>query len=182
MASDDSPAPGDPAAARAKAQSLGKWISLWASKRRKITSLSILSPDGAPASSSAESAKLLYLHWKEVFSLKPVNLGTASITLGALVQPCPPGINWTPSFDSFFAWLCSKKDTGGCGPDGIPYSFWALAPLPYARAIYDHYLALCDGDPPQITSTIRRLFFLLRGRKMLTSPTNSRGLLAKRDP
>ena len=109
----------NPQAAKARAQALGKWISLWSSKRRKICALAILDANGNPADSNAGSAKLLYDHWSQVFAAKPVNLFTAKASISQYIQVAPSNIDWDPTFVTFFGLLILRKDTG-CGPDGIP--------------------------------------------------------------
>ena len=119
-------------------------------KEEENSSLTILGPDGAPASSQEESAKFLFDHWAGVFSPRPVKLNIARLVLEPFIQLAPDDIDWDPTFQVFYAALVLRKDTGA-GPDGIPYSFWSLAPLELSKAIFDNYLALKRGDPPTVS-------------------------------
>ena len=155
--------PDDPGKRHSAAQ-LGRWIALWSSKRRKICSLSILGPDGTPATTREQSAKYLFDHWSEVFRDKPVNLGTAWAAISTFIQRVPDDINWDPCFERFYEALCARKDTGA-GPDGIPYSFWSLAPMEFARAIYDNYVSLKQGGSPAPDFNDSKVVFPAKGKE-----------------
>ena len=72
-------------------------------------------------------------------------MGTANFVLNDFIQKAPEDVVWHVDFDTFFSALTVRPDSG-CGPDGVPYSFWSLAPLEFSKAIYDNYLALKDGQ------------------------------------
>ena len=129
-----------------RANALASWVSLWASKRRKICSLAIESPDGIPASSPMQSATYLKQWCDEVFSSKDVNLHTASFMLSPFIQSCPNDINWDFSYDEFLEMIISRRDTG-YGPDGFVYSVWSTVPEPISRTIFDFYESIkSDGE------------------------------------
>ena len=153
----------DKDSAARKTNALSPWIALWSSKRRKVCSFFILGPDGQPASCAADSAKFLYDHWSAVFSEKPVNLTTAFLAISDFIQKCPSNIEWDLNFEKFCDRLIMRKDTG-CGPDGLPYSFWSLAPIPFAKGIFDVYDELKSGGPPTLEFNSAKVVFPPKGK------------------
>ena len=103
--------------------SLCSWLSLWASKRRKIRSIIILTPEGLQPASMEDSVQNLHDHWSRVFEGKPVNLAVADASIGPFIQTAPDGITWFQSFETLLDLIVARRNTGN-DPDGS--SLWLL--------------------------------------------------------
>ena len=102
---------------------LGQYLSLWASRRKKIANLSISHEDGRISTSTEEAALFLSDHWAPKFQQLPISLPLALAALKDIIPICPPCIDPVVSFDLF----CDRIDKlidSGTGCDSMIYSCW----------------------------------------------------------
>ena len=154
----------DKARFKERMNKLSKYLSLWASKRRKITNLAILRDDGSIATSTEDSAKALGEYWEPQFSEPEVSIALAKLALQNFVSPCPSGIEFTISFEVFEERISALIDSG-VGVDTLVYSCWKFCHQDSRRALYNVYLFLLDHKSDNIDFLLSRLVFIQKGKE-----------------
>jgi endonuclease/exonuclease/phosphatase family metal-dependent hydrolase len=119
--------------------------SAWAPRRRKVSTFSVLNPDGTAAGSNDAAGQLLLNHWSGVFREKPCS-HEAQQTLLAYVVPCPTDVEWNIDRGQFIDIALRARDSAP-GPDGLPYSAWSNADPRTLNLIFDAYSELVAGRP-----------------------------------
>ena len=147
---------------------LGQYLSLWASKRRKISNLAILSDDGTVSSSTEESASALSAYWSPKFEAQSVTIALARIAIKQHVIPCPTGVDPVISFETF----CERIDClidSGTGVDTMVYSCWKYCHERSRAALYDVYIFCSSIDSVMLIFFFLALSLSRRARSLVTS-------------
>ena len=143
---------------------LSKYLALWASKRRKVSSLAILKDDGSISSSTEDAAASLGRYWEPQFSEKEVSIKLAKLALKSHIIPCPSGIEVTLSFETFEERIGALVDSG-VGIDTLLYSCWKHCHQSSRLALYNVYLFLLENDSDHLDFLTSRLVFIQKGKE-----------------
>jgi len=129
---------------------LSAWMSLWASKRRSISTLQIVDEDGVVCTSAECCAHALLKYWGPIMREKPVRLDLAKLALVNFICVWLDDLTYEVSFDHFGLLLDSLLDSG-VGIDSFPYSCWRFALDAFTKCLYDCYLFIMDHKVPHDT-------------------------------
>ena len=154
----------DKARYKERMDKLGKYLSLWAAKRRKIYSLAIQREDGTVTSSTEESADVLGCFWEKQFVEPKVSIALAQAALRNFILPCPLGIQVTSSFEQFEERIGALVDSG-VGVDTFVYSCWKHCHQSSRHALYNVYLFLLEHDSENTDFLLSRIVFIQKGKE-----------------
>ena len=132
---------------KARRRSLHRRLTARSPKRKRVKGLDILDDDGAPITDAEKATDEVHRHWSWFFARRPGDpearerlLGRAARFQGDL-RPIP--------FADFCGIVTPRKDSAP-GPDGIPFSAWAVPIAELHECLYSCYLQMCGGRlPPQ---------------------------------
>jgi hypothetical protein len=145
----------------AKKETLRRRAAAWAPRRRTAKALAILDPQGLPAASFSEGARLLRDFWTPAFTGRDTDLAIFD-SFAAFVQEAPEDITWEIDFGDFQQILMQMGDSAP-GPDGISYAALQAAPPSIHRFLYDCYLDVLRGVPLPASFNESFLIFLPKG-------------------
>ena len=155
----------DSDAKRIKLNRLGQCLTLWASRRRKITNLVIVGDSGDVSDSAPSAANILGTFWQPRFLEQKVYLNLARIAIREHIQKYNGSQSHIISFDAFCERIFVLRDSGvGC--DSLLYSCWIFCHEDARLALYKFYLHLHDFDlkPEEEVFLDSRLVFIQKGR------------------
>ena len=108
-------------AKRIKLNRLGQYLTLWASRRRKISNLVIVDDNGSVSDSAPSAAGMLSAHWSPKLLEQKVHLALARIAISEHIQKYDNSQSHVISFDVFCEGISFLKDSRvGC--DSLLYS------------------------------------------------------------
>jgi len=142
---------------------LSQYLSLWASKRRKVTQLSIIKPNGEISSSSEDASLALSNYWAPRLAETPVSLALARVALDGHIACCPSDIDPVVPFDQYEDRVNSLIDSG-VGTDTLLYSCWQYCHPAARLALYACYMFLLDHALPDVSFLLSRLIFIQKGK------------------
>ena len=155
----------DSEAKRVKINRLGQYLTLWASRRRKITNLVIVDDNGAVACNASESAHALGVFWDPKFQEQKIHLSLARIALKEHIPTFGHDLTYILPYDCFCERISKLRDSGvGC--DSLLYSCWRYCHEEARSALYSFYVHLFDNNlaDSEVDFLTSRLVFIQKGR------------------
>jgi len=155
----------DSDAKRVKLNRLGQYLSLWASRRRKISNLAIVDDDGIVAGSASESALVLENYWKPCFKEQGVSLALARLALKDHISRVDDDIDYVVPYDGFCERISKLRDSGvGC--DSLLYGCWIHCHEEARVALYSLYIHLLDNEleGDEVEFLTSRFVFIQKGK------------------
>ena len=150
---------------RIKINRLGQYLTLWASRRRKLTSLVIVDGNGVVSDSASSAAKILGDHWLPKFQEQGIYLSVARLAIKQHIQVFDDSQSHLISFDAFCERISCLRDSGvGC--DSLLYSCWLFCHDEARFALYKFYLHLQEFKLNDAENSFldSRLVFIQKGR------------------
>ena len=148
-----------------KRNKLAQYLTLWASRRRKIINLVIVDGDGEAPRTVDGTACLLSDHWTPHLGFTNVSIALARVALRGHIPTCDPSINCVLSFDDFCERINRLRDSG-VGTDSLLYSCWIFCHHEGRLALYNVYLHLLEEPLGENESEFldSRLVFIQKGK------------------
>ena len=155
----------DSEADRSKINRLGQYLTLWASRRRKISNLVIVNDAGDISDSASSAANILGTYWSPKFLEQRVHLSLARLAIKEHLSTVSPTLNCVVPFEDF----CDRIDRlfdSGVGCDSLLYGCWRFCHEEARAALYQFYLHLLSDSitPSENEFLDSRLVFIQKGR------------------
>ena len=100
---------------------LGQYLTLWASRRRKISNLVIVNDEGDVSESASSAASMLSVWWSPKFAMQKVHLQLARFAILPHIKEFTGNLSHVSSYDIFCERISFLKDSG-VGSDSFLYS------------------------------------------------------------
>ena len=160
-ASDDDGADPDDWGRKSPKDGLGRWLSLWAGKRKQISTMHILDDNGQIPETESAAAKIVSDYWEESFAAKPCDLNVAEHTFRPFCRPIPQDVEWIVPIETYRN-KADRCNNSSPGPDGVKYKHWAMAPPVVADTPYAGYRHIMKGGTFTNSVALSFLSFLVK--------------------